>query len=82
MEKKTLRVKLIRDVIVGGQDGHVGDVFEVSRSDAALLVGDQLAVLVDGARANYSVTVETPEHGDPAPRRVSSAAPETADKKK
>jgi hypothetical protein len=77
---KELRVKLLRACIVGGQDGAVGDIFAVSRVQAAILVGDGLATLVDGGRAPYSVTVETPEHGDPAPRKISSGPPQVAEK--
>jgi hypothetical protein len=79
----TLRIKIIKACIVEkNQDGYPGDVFDVSRMRAALLVGDGLAVLLEPGRANYSVTMEQPEHGDPVARKVSSGPPEKVGAKK
>jgi hypothetical protein len=89
----TVKVKLTQPRIVGGHDGKPGDVFEVSRVDAAELVGNGGAVLVTPEREPYTVRVENPEHGDPAPRRIppaptpkqvkdGEAAPEEAGAKK
>lgn len=80
---ETLRIKIVRACIVGpGLDGNVGDVFDVSRMKAAVLVGDGLAVLLEPAKVNYAVTMETPEHGDPVARKVSSGPPEKVSTKK
>jgi hypothetical protein len=65
-----VRVKLTEPRVVAGHDGKPGDVFEVSRVDAAELVGNGGAVLVTPEREPYTVRIETPDHGDPAPRKI------------
>jgi hypothetical protein len=83
---RTLKVKILRACLIGTQNGaidaNVGEVFEVSRVQAAGLVGDGLASLVEPGRTSYTVTVETPEHGDPVARKVSGPPVEKAGSKK
>lgn len=74
-EPRMIRIKLLRDTLIAGQDGKAGEVWSVTRVDAATLVGEGAAFLVDGPSRNYAVTMEVAGHGDPAPSRV-SAAPE------
>ena len=73
MPMPTVRVRLTRPVVVGGQDGKIGDLFDVPRSTAALLVGDGSAELVIPEKPATTVRIENPEHGDPAPQRVAPA---------
>lgn len=74
----TVRVELLRPTLIvgidGRQEGETGDIFEVSRYQASMLVSDGAAREVN-EHARTAVTLITPEHGDPAPRRVSSGPP-------
>jgi hypothetical protein len=71
MVARELKIKIVRACIIDGQDAAPGEIWTVSRVNAATLVGDGQAVLLD-AKQNYSVTVEVPEHGDPRARRIST----------
>ncbi|MGH9685282.1 MAG: hypothetical protein ACRD4S_16930 [Candidatus Acidiferrales bacterium] len=70
----TRKIKLTRAVIVKGH-GHcsVGDIFEVPRHLAAVLIGQDCAIAADDEKSSYSVNIESPQHGDPAPRRTQAA---------
>jgi hypothetical protein len=76
---RELKIKILRAVQIGNMDAMPGEIYSVSRVQAAVLVGDGFAILLD-AKQSYTVTVETPEHGDPAPRRIASAPPTVTEK--
>jgi hypothetical protein len=68
-----VRVRLKEPRGVGGHDGKPGDIFEVSRVDALELVGNGGAEYVTPEPAPYTVRIENPEHGDPAPKKITPA---------
>jgi hypothetical protein len=85
MQPITVKVELLRGTIIasveGRVEGQVGDVFELSRGQAAQLVGDGAAKYVEPNRAPTAVTTMEADHGDPMPRRVSSGPPRVTSRK-
>lgn len=83
LPSREVKIIILRGCLIGNQEASPGEVWSVSRMEAAMLCENNfLAKLVDAKAAPYTVTVETPQHGDPAPRRISGAAPVVTEKEK
>ena len=69
------KIKITKSIVVGGEIGEEGDIFEVPRPLAQMLIGSQCAeeYLEPGEKSSkpeYLTTVATVQSGDPAPKRI------------
>jgi hypothetical protein len=81
----TVKIELLRGTIIasaeGRVEGQIGDVFELSKQQAATLVFDGAAKYLEPHRAPTAVTTMEADHGDPMPRKISSGPPRVTAKK-
>lgn len=80
-----MKIRITRPIIVAGEDGNEGDLFELPRPKALELIGSGCAeeYLESGeksAKPDALTTVETVTHADPQIRRI-PPAPKVSKKK-
>jgi hypothetical protein len=82
------RIKITKDIVVAGEIAAAGDIFEVPRPLAQMLIGSQCAeeYLQPGEKSSAPevlTTVSTVQTGDPAPRKIGTVSklpkPKTAE---
>lgn len=63
-----MKVKILRDTVADGRDVYAGDVYDISDSDARLLIRMGKALAEEGgeeAKGGILTTKNGPEKGDP-----------------
>ena len=81
MTGNTKRIRLTRSIVIAGEHAEEGEVHEVSRHLAQILVGEGSAVhhVEEGEEPETGPTtvnrMEHPTNADPPPRRISPPAP-------
>lgn len=81
----TKKIRLTRDVILGGEHADEGSVHEVGRALAHRLIGEGSAVhhLEEGEEPETRPTsvnrMESPGNADPKPRQIKPAKPKVKD---
>jgi len=81
MAGDTKKIKLLRSIVLAGEDAEEGEVHEVQRGLANRLIGEGSAVLhlEEGDEPETGPTIvdrmERPENREPAPRRISGPRP-------
>ena len=73
------RIKITKSIVVAGEFAEVGDIFEVPRPLAQMLIGSMCAeeYLEPGEKSSAPevlTTVSTVQTGDPVPKRIGNVS--------